>query len=350
MRNTLTSFLAFVKKAIVVALVLLLLLFSIISLSAYVDKYIFICQLLAHLKLVWLAIIAVLTACLLVARRPKWALVGAIVWTIDFASVGLLYLPRQLSDAPIMRAAKTNAISLATPTTEKRTPSEQVLRLFISNVWGGSNKDYAKTCKVIRQNAPDVFELSEVTPDWIDALKKSLPEYKYLIAEPQYGGIAMFSRFPIQEGLVKHYGLNPRIEAVVRCNSSGGTENCASDVLIICAHPCVPMTPEELRLRNGELDEIAKTVASTNMPSVVCGDMNCTPFSSYFQRFEKNSGLLDTEQGFGVQPTWNAFMPLPVIPIDHCFASAAFKTRERYLTERTGADHFPVFVELVRNI
>lgn len=204
---------------------------------------------------------------------------------------------------------------------------------------------------MIRGNAPDIVGLSEVTPDWSKALEKLLPEYKYSIAEPSYGGIAIFSRFPIKKGIVKHFGLNPRVEAIVSCKTDNTMTQPGSrdDVFVVCFHPNVPMTPAQLELRNRELDEVAQEVASIKMPVLVFGDINCTPFSCYFQKFLNDSRLLDTETGFGIQPTWNALMPAPILPIDHCFSSEDFITQKRCLTSRTGSDHIPVLVEVIRN-
>ncbi|MFX6880663.1 endonuclease/exonuclease/phosphatase family protein, partial [Acinetobacter baumannii] len=89
-------------------------------------------------------------------------------------------------------------------------------------------------------------------------------------------------------------------------------------------HPKIPTRTALLRERNEELKEIAHDAKSSKLPIIVFGDMNCTSFSCYFTDFMQDGGLIDTEQGFGVQPSWNALLLTPILPIDHCFTSPQF--------------------------
>jgi endonuclease/exonuclease/phosphatase family metal-dependent hydrolase len=64
--------------------------------------------------------------------------------------------------------------------------------------------------------------------------------------------------------------------------------------------------------------------------------------------------LVDSEQGFGVQPTWRVFLgpltgPLlrPVqIPIDHCLHAPEMMTLARATGPACGSDHYPLLVTL----
>ncbi len=78
---------------------------------------------------------------------------------------------------------------------------------------------------------------------------------------------------------------------------------------------------------------------------MVLGDFNTTPWNYYFQKFLKESGLRDSSQGFGPQPTWPNFSRLLSIPIDHCLHSAEIVIVGRQIGPDVGSDHYPVIVD-----
>lgn len=82
---------------------------------------------------------------------------------------------------------------------------------------------------------------------------------------------------------------------------------------------------------------------------VVIGDFNTTPWSGRFRKFLKDSNLRNSLRGFGLQPTWHAALPSPLmIAIDHCLHSKSITTINRATGSNIGSDHLPLFVELAR--
>jgi endonuclease/exonuclease/phosphatase (EEP) superfamily protein YafD len=233
------------------------------------------------------------------------------------------------------------AFSLYFPSNDN--PSKYDLRLISlvqMNVWGGRNRDYDRAVKAIRENNPDIVGVSEVTQGWINALRAALPDYPFVIADPHYGGVALFSRFPLIDPQVKHFGkiMRPRIQSQVKIGDQ--------EITIIFVHTVTPVKKAGLSFRNRELMQIAEDVRACSNPVIVAGDLNCSPWSSYFSDFIHNAGLHDTEQGFGAQCSWNAWYPVPFIPIDHCLISNDFVTLQRHVGSRTGSDHLPVYVQI----
>jgi endonuclease/exonuclease/phosphatase (EEP) superfamily protein YafD len=82
---------------------------------------------------------------------------------------------------------------------------------------------------------------------------------------------------------------------------------------------------------------------------VVIGDFNSTPWSGRFREFLHQTDLRNSQRGFGLQPTWHASLPSPLmIAIDHCLHSKSIATVKRATGSNIGSDHLPLFVELRR--
>lgn len=78
---------------------------------------------------------------------------------------------------------------------------------------------------------------------------------------------------------------------------------------------------------------------------MVLGDLNVTPWSHVFRDLLKRTGLIDSAQGWGIQPTWPSGAVLLRIPIDHCLHSPDVAIVNREIGENVGSDHFPVIVD-----
>jgi endonuclease/exonuclease/phosphatase (EEP) superfamily protein YafD len=115
-------------------------------------------------------------------------------------------------------------------------------------------------------------------------------------------------------------------------------------ITLILAHPVIPRWQYDIR--NGELLEIASQAKNADTPVVVFGDLNCSPWSYYFEKVLEIGQLKDTERGFGLHPTWSARWYFPWVPIDHCLTSDHFVTLQREVGPDIGSDHLPVFVKL----
>jgi endonuclease/exonuclease/phosphatase family metal-dependent hydrolase len=83
---------------------------------------------------------------------------------------------------------------------------------------------------------------------------------------------------------------------------------------------------------------------------VVMGDFNTTPWSGRYKQFLQDSDLRNSLRGFGLQPTWHAALPSPLmIAIDHCLHSPSIRTLNRATGANIGSDHLPLLVELRRS-
>jgi endonuclease/exonuclease/phosphatase (EEP) superfamily protein YafD len=290
-----------------------------LTLASFLGAQHFIFELLSHMRPYFCIAALIVTFCLFLLKANRSAIVGFTLVLLNGVQVVSLYLPYP---------AKVSS-------------TDPQIKFLQMNIWGGKNRNYDSVIGEIRKENADIVGISEITKAWWSVLKPKLNDYPYQVVEPSYGGICLISKFPIGASKIEHYGKlkRPRIVADVKVNDRW--------VKVIFAHPVIPL--RHLGMRNGELAEIAKDARSSAEPVILAGDLNCTPWSYYFYRLKRDGKLRDTEKGFGYQPSWSMFHPVPLLCIDHCLASAQFSTVKRYNGRFVGSDHLPVITELRLN-
>ena len=110
-------------------------------------------------------------------------------------------------------------------------------------------------------------------------------------------------------------------------------------------HLTSPVGKYRTDLRNKQLASLAEEIQKNNQPTVVVGDFNITPWSSYFEKFIQKTRLRDTRKGIGVYPTWLAQFPPLAIPIDHGLTSNGIKFGSFSLGSSFGSDHLPIILD-----
>jgi endonuclease/exonuclease/phosphatase (EEP) superfamily protein YafD len=310
------------KNALVIALALLSIALSAVSLAAYFSSANQTLELISHGRILFAFLGAALLLATLPLKNKKAIILAAIAFLLNAAAIAPLYLP----------AAKESQANNA--------DDLHHIRLMQFNLWGGKNKKYFAVAQTIIQTNPDVIGFSEITPTWLIALKAGLANYPYMIADTTGGGIAIFSRLPLESKEIRYYSDRKRPRAIAKVKLAGG------HFTLIFAHPFIPL--KHTAMRNEEFAIYAKEAveASKSGPVIVAGDLNCTPFSHDFSKLLKDGQLTDTEQGFGPQPSWSTHQKITLFPIDHCLVSKDVVTLKRYTGEDIGSDHLPVVVEL----
>ncbi len=297
-------------------------LLCLISLGSFLGKYSSILELLSHFRLVYCLAFVPFILFLLFARRWRLFLIGLMVFSINLIPAVSLFFPQKNSTVAGEIAGHVRVLQI--------------------NLWGDRNHDtrntHAKVLSLIRRTSPDVIGFSEITPAWEQFFKVNLPDYKSQIVENRFGGIALFSRLETEALELCYFGNmhRPRIKGVLICN--------AVKIRFMLAHPLIPSIGSTSR--NDEFTLWAQEAKSGDGPFFLFGDLNCSPWSPYFGKLLQEGDLQDSEQGFGPQPTWNAFLLLPFVPIDHCLTNSRIRTEERKICESVGSDHLPVFVQL----
>ncbi len=152
-------------------------------------------------------------------------------------------------------------------------------------------------------------------------------------------GIALLSRLPFDHAKVLHIGQVglPSVVAQSRINGESLT--------VIGTHPLPPMGRAYATHKNQQLAELGQVVNVQEGSVMVLGDLNITSWFPFFRDLLRQTGLRDSRNGFGLQPTWPAGFPLFWVPIDHCLVSSRVVVHHRQTGPDIVSDHYPVIVD-----
>jgi endonuclease/exonuclease/phosphatase (EEP) superfamily protein YafD len=224
------------------------------------------------------------------------------------------------------------------------------IRILSFNLNIQNNRDN-EVINSVRKNHPDVALFLEVDQDAVENLKAGLKDtLPYSFRSPG-GGLALLSRFPIQEAKGDNF------------NGKGGHNLLATlevdkePIQLIGTHPLVPVTRKNFHSRNRQLAALSDYIRGVNQPLILVGDFNLTPWSPYYRRFINKTSLHNTRLGFGLLPSWprpathvhfpSWLIPLVNIPIDHCLVSKHFSVARIYTGANANSDHASLVTDLV---
>ncbi len=208
------------------------------------------------------------------------------------------------------------------------------LVVIAANVSVG-NSDPAPLVDWIRSEQPDVLAIVEISNGFAKKLELD-DSFPYQVVRPRSDpfGLALLSRHPIvAHSIVDDAHGVQRIEA--KLNWRGNL------VTVVAFHPRPPLTSADHVRRNENLAELASRL--TDMPTVIMGDFNATPWSSAF--------AAPTRAGFrlvnGYSPTWPAaWGGLMGLPIDNVLLSRHWTATRREIGPDVGSDHMPVLARI----
>lgn len=280
-------------------------------------------ELACHFRVQYGLLLAVATLLWLLGRRWKQVLIATVFAAANLAVVYPLYV-RPTAD---LAAGET-------------------FRVVSLNVMM-DNRQYQNVLQMVRETEPDFLALLEVDSRWTDALAELKTVYPFSHELPQVSnfGLSLYSRHKIESVEVEHLGDFNVPVIVAHCDVRG------QPLTIIVTHTFPPVGEARAHQRNVQLTDLAKVVAAQQGanaqrgPVILVGDLNVTSFSPYFHDLLRDSGLRDSQLGFGVQPTWSTDMPLLRIPIDHCLTSSQIDIHNRRVGPHVGSDHFGLIID-----
>ncbi len=292
-----------------------------------------IADLAANLRVQMIIGLSIITAIVALGagRRPVLLLLGALLFNMA------AMLPAFQSDA--------RALSTATQALPLR------VRVCTNNVLVG-NTQHQKVIESIREAKSDVFAIVELSSLLSDAIQRDLgAEYPHSVSGVNNDGsfgIGLWSKTPIKNKEVFYLcePIVPSIEADVEVDGQL--------VRVIATHPIPPVRESYFAARNLHLSMLAdrvRTFRSSNpdVPVILVGDLNVTPWSPWFDDFLKHSELRNGSSGKGLQPTWYRWKLFPFgLIIDHGLHSADIVCTERRVLGDTGSDHRPVVFDFQR--
>ncbi|QEG21545.1 endonuclease/exonuclease/phosphatase family protein [Mariniblastus fucicola] len=290
-------------------------------LFSFFGQRFFVAELLANFRTQFLVLLVVAVQ-LTKFSRTSWLLLICLLLATAWAGweTGRIYLPA--SQPP---AGKTS------------------LRLMSFNVLA-TNTEFQAAIEEVRKHDPDVVAVLEYANNWHVAFDHLNETYPYQHRDPRWHGygIAIFSKLPLENTesvpLTEEEIDNPA--AIAKFKFGGQT------LRLVAVHVMSPINRYRLDLRNRQFEQIATLVNDESTPTILCGDMNCSPSSRFLSGLIDETALRDSRQGFGVQPSWPDFAFGFGIPIDHVLVSESVHVHDRFLGEFGGSDHCPVIVDV----
>ena len=189
-----------------------------------------------------------------------------------------------------------------------------------------TNRSSEGLVKIIAEHQPDVLVTLETDRWWeerLSAVESDMPHSAKCPLDNLYG-MHVFSRLPFSESEISYLIEQdvPSIHLLLELRTG-------DQVRMHFVHPAPPSPTEnaESAERDAELIVLAKSIAGTEQPVVVAGDLNDVSWSATTRLFRKLSGLLDPRVGRGMLNTFHADYPFLRWPLDHVFHSRHFTVK-----------------------
>jgi endonuclease/exonuclease/phosphatase (EEP) superfamily protein YafD len=222
---------------------------------------------------------------------------------------------------------------------------DRTLAILTSNVLT-HNRNVEALLKLVEQHQPDILVTLESDQWWEDRLVALENEMPYTIKCPldNLYGMHVFSRLPLHEPVMRFLieDTVPSMHALVELRSG-------DKVRVHFVHPAPPSPTEndESTERDAELVIVGRSVADSDEPVIVTGDLNDVAWSPTTRLFRKISGLLDPRVGRGFYSTFHADYRLLRWPLDHLFHSHHFTLASITRLPSIGSDHFPLLTRVM---
>lgn len=222
--------------------------------------------------------------------------------------------------------------------------ADKQLSIITSNVLT-PNRNAGALIDLVKEHKPDVLVTLESDQWWEDKLKVLETDMPYSVKCPldNLYGMHVFSRLPLAEEEICYLVEKdvPSIHATLELRSG-------DKIRMHFLHPAPPSPTEntESAERDAELIIVARSVAESDQPVIVTGDLNDVAWSATTRLFRKVSGLLDPRVGRGVFNTFHVDYSLVRWPLDHLFHSQHFTLKHIQRLPSIGSDHFPLLTRL----
>lgn len=195
------------------------------------------------------------------------------------------------------------------------------------------NSSSADVAEVIEQAQADIITVQELNPKMAQVLSQRLSRiYSHSILYPHDAccyGIGVFSKFPIVKYNLLQIAKTPVLVVHVIIGGVNTT--------IYSLHTRPPAFPNEMDLRDYQLNSVAAMAGADTNSCIVIGDFNIVAWDKKFSYFLEQGGLTHLNTGF--DPTYPADFGVPIIPIDHITYSGNLNPIYCKTVAIPGSDH-----------
>jgi endonuclease/exonuclease/phosphatase (EEP) superfamily protein YafD len=294
---------------------LLVSLLILLSLVGYFGTFYWIFELTSHFKLQYFVLLLGCVLIFLWVRWWWWALLGFLGVVLN----AMVVLPWYFQNTQVVLQAYD-------------------LKLLLYNV-NIVNKNYSALLELVATEKPTILIIQEGNRYWVKRLKALFP-YQLVPPKSRFFGISIFSQLPFEQTQVLLLGsqLLESLHIKVKINEKM--------ISIVTTHPFPPIRQSVFEQRNEQLFAVKSYLQSLPSPKILIGDLNLSMWSPFYVKLLENTELVNARQGFGLLPSWPTFLPIFMIPIDHCLVSSDLQVVNIKTGHPIGSDHLPLIVEV----
>ncbi len=295
---------------------------AIMSLATFLGRWVWWLDVLVNFRAQYVVVLAFLG---LVIMMSRWRKVGYTV--LGVAVVNLIAVLPLFVGSPA----------------EARLDSPS-LRIMSFNLLS-TNESYSDVVDYIQTVGPDVVLLHEASRPWEVAMESAAVDYQMIRARSDrliFGTLALVRGDAVEAVSFGFAANSPRAVEVTFVPAGWDTT-----VSILGVHPLAPTDEERADYRDAQLAFAGQWASGQSGPIVIAGDFNATPWSYPFRRLMASADLVNSQVGFGLQPSFSTRSNILLrVPIDHLVHSPHFEVTDRRLGPDLGSDHFPLLVDL----
>lgn len=292
-----------------------------LSLASFGGRWVWWLDVLANFRPHYFVVLVVLGLTVAASRRRRTGLAVMTVALVNLFPV-----------APLFVSSPATATAGA--------PTLEVLSFNLRS----DNQSYNEVVEYIKAVDADLVLLQEASRPWEVAIEAADLPYQMIRgrSDELIFGTLVLARPPVE---AVSYGFAPHEPRAVSLRLR--PDGWPVEVWALAVHPLAPSTEERARLRDAQIGFAAGWAADRKGAYLVVGDFNSSPWSWPFRRLLDDTGLRNSQLGFGLQASFPATAnPFLRVPIDHLLHSEDLVVRDRRLGPALGSDHFPLLVEL----
>ena len=221
---------------------------------------------------------------------------------------------------------------------------DEALRILIVNV-RRENREADRIMALADTYAPDLFLVMETNGWWderLNVLDATYPNRLQDIPDDAtYYGMHLFSSLPLDNQEIRHpfNGVTPLLVTDVM--------HPAGRLRFYGIHPRPPLTfGRPSTLRDGVVLEAALEAGAAEMPTILAGDFNATPWERTVRRAMRLGGLLDPRAGRAPMVSYDAQSWILRWPLDQILWQPGLSLVDFTVLPSVGSDHYPVMADL----
>jgi endonuclease/exonuclease/phosphatase (EEP) superfamily protein YafD len=194
----------------------------------------------------------------------------------------------------------------------------------------------------VKGSNADIVFLFETSDAWVEEIRSADLGYRIMPEIPgdRVYGITVLARDTMT---VDSFRAGDVQDIVIRTETNVN----GMPIVVYALQPRSPSSVDDAAARDEVIDFVARRAQDETSAIVVVGALNATPWSHAFRNLSSTADLVDSERGFGFQPTWPAGQWTGfTIPTNHLLHSPELTTVDRLVGPDVGSEYRPILVRI----